>query len=303
MQTFRLTLTLLLSAAIAAVAQTSAPKPPPKPVPQPDPQTLALAETVEVKTPATAPIDWKGWPQKLPGVQTQSDFVYGTGGGRPLHAELAWPETPSAKPMPAIIWIHGGAWVGQSQKPNFAIYFATRGYFTASIEYRLGGEAKWPAQIQDCKLAVRWLRANAAKYNVDPDHIGVWGQSAGGHLVSCVGTLDDPALEGDGGYPGVSSQVQAVCDWFGPVDFRTEGPFQLFGVHQRDNPALYLSASPYVHIKATQPPFLVVHGDRDITVHNAMHGFVTAPGATGISPDRSEILGRMADFFDKYLKK
>jgi acetyl esterase/lipase len=102
--------------------------------------------------------------------------------------------------MPAVLWVHGGAWVGGEVHPNKAAWLATRGYFTASVEYRLAKVShtdgpKWPSQIQDCKLAVRWLRANAARYHVDPDHIGIWGESAGGHLVSCVGTLDDPALE------------------------------------------------------------------------------------------------------------
>src|SRR6202012_4574115 len=97
------------------------------------------------------------------------------------------------------------------------------GYFLASIEYRLRPKYKWPAQIEDCKLAVRWLRANAAKYHIDPDRIGCWGHSAGGHLVACMGTMDDPKLEGTGGYPGVSSKVQAVADFDGVEDFTAYG--------------------------------------------------------------------------------
>jgi acetyl esterase/lipase len=228
--------------------------------------------------------------------------------------------------MPAVIWIHGGAWQGESQHPNKAAYFATRGYFTASIEYRLAPKNKWPTQIEDCKLAVRWLRANAAKYHVDPDHIGVWGASAGGHLVSCVGTLDDPALD-IGEYPGVSSRVQAVCDWCGPVDFRTHGgPGVLFTQSFKENPALHLSGSPFVHIKKDQPPFLVVHGDKDpsvpfaeavnfvvamqqagasvefLSIHNGTHGMGPATVGTQAELSMSQIFGRMAEFFDQHLK-
>jgi acetyl esterase/lipase len=300
---------------------------PTHPVPQPDPATLAKAETVELGEPAPPPAKNIGWGKPADGVQTESDVVIGTGGGRPLHAELAYPKIPTKTPMPAIVWIHGGAWQGDSEKPNKMMYFATQGYFVASIEYRLAKEAKWPAQIQDCKLGIRWVRANAAKYNVDPDHIGVVGESAGGHLASCVGTLDDPAMEGDGGFPGVSSKVQAVCDWYGPVDFRNGGPEVLFGVPFSQNPAVYLSASPYVHIKPTNPPFLVIHGDADytvpykesvnfvaamidagapvqfMTIHNGMHGFGAVPGGPKPTVGLDQIFARMTVFFDAHLKK
>jgi len=298
-----------------------------RPIPQADPADIALALTAEPTTPQPPAFVWRGW-EKLPDdVQTQTGIVFGTGGGQPLHAEIAWPKNPPPGLMPALIWVHGGAWQGDSQHPNKAAYFASRGYFTASIEYRLAPKTKWPAQIEDCKLGVRWLRANAAKYHVDPDHIGCWGESAGGHLVSCMGTLDDPALEGTGGYPGVSSKVQAVCNWNGPVDFRKGGPGVLFTQSFKENPALHLSASPYVHIKATQPPFLVMHGDKDhtvpykdsvefvvamlkagapvefVTVLNAQHGLGQIDPKVPPSMGIGEVFARMAEFFDKYLKK
>ena len=332
MKTVALVVGLLAVSSLRGWSQTDVPPDPikiapnGKPVPQADPATIALALTAQPKTPPPPPIKWIGWGKVPDGVQTESDIVIGTGGGQPLHAEIGWPKNPPPGLMPAIVWVHGGAWQGESQKPEKADYFATRGYFTASLEYRLAPKAKWPAQIQDLKLGIRWLRANAAKYHVDPNRIGVWGASAGGHLVSCLGTLDDPALEGDGGYPGVSSKVQAVCDWFGPVDFRHGGPGVLFTESFAQNPALHLSASPYVHIKATQPPFLVMQGDKDytvpykdsvdfvaamlqagapvefVTIHNAIHGFGPLKGGPNPGMTMDQIFGRMAEFFDRTLK-
>lgn len=328
-----LPVTLLACLPLYAQTPTAPPLPDPikvspegKPVEQPDPAAMARALTAAPKTPQPAPMEWWGWEKKFAGVKAETDVVIGTGGDQPLHIDITWPENPPPGLMPAILWIHGGAWQGESHHPNKAAYFASRGYFTASVEYRLAPKAKWPAQIEDCKLAVRWLRANAAKYHVDPNRIGCWGASAGGHLVSCMGTLDDPVLEGAGGFPGVSSKVQAVCDWFGPVDFRRGGPGVLFTESFAQNPALHLSASPYVHIKKTQPPFLIIHGDKDytvpykasvdfvdailkagapvefITVRGGMHGFGPVKG--GANPDMSygQIFARMAEFFDKYLK-
>src|SRR5579871_3431475 len=151
-----------------------------------------------------------------PGVELLHDVEIGRGGGRVLHAEIARPINPPPGPMPAIIAVHGGGWAGGTHEFNQAMFLATQGYFTASIEYRLSGEARWPAQIEDCKLGVRWLRANAAKYHIDPERIGCWGGSAGGHLVACLGVMDDPRFEGRGGYPGVSSKVAAVVNFYGP---------------------------------------------------------------------------------------
>ena len=115
-----------------------------------------------------------------------------------------------------------GGWIGGTYHWGGIVHLAQTGYFAASIEYRLDNVAKWPAQIEDCKLAVRWLRANAGKYHVDPNRIGVWGGSAGGHLVLCLGTMAEvKEYEGDVGYPGVSSAVQAVVDYYGPTDLVT----------------------------------------------------------------------------------
>jgi acetyl esterase/lipase len=263
------------------------------------------------------------------------NVVTGTGGGRDLHAEILMPKAP-AGPMPAVIWIHGGGWIGGSYKSFWATQFLARqGYFCASIEYRLDNEAKWPAQIEDCKLGVRWLRANAAKYNVDPNRIASAGDSAGGHLSACLGTMaDEKEFEGDGGYAGVSSAVQAVVDFYGPTDFYDPGNYSaqamaltegLFGVPQAQDPALWKSGSPLAYVKAGDPPMLMIHGDADtlvplaqstvfqaaltkadvpnqlVVVKNGTHGLRPMPG-TKIDPDWNSIHATMAAFLDKYLK-
>jgi acetyl esterase/lipase len=266
-------------------------------------------------------------------IAVKQDFVFGRGGTQDLHADLAYPKNVSA-PMPAIIHIHGGGWMGGDARDRRLVLWARQGYFAASIEYRLSNVAKWPAQIQDCKCAVRWLRANAAKYNVDPNRIGVIGESAGGHLVDCLGTMARvKAYEGDGGYPGVSSAVQAVVDFYGPTDFITPEIYSdearqvtlgLFGVPRDQDAALWKSGSPVFAVAAGDPPFLLVHGDADelvplaqsqvfadalaragvphqlLIVKNGVHGLGAKPGTT-IDPGWPVIAKTVEDFFAKYL--
>jgi acetyl esterase/lipase len=207
-------------------------------------------------------------PQVIPDtVELLHDVVIGKGGDRLLHAEVARPAKTPAHLMPAAIIIHGGGWSSGSQKDSkMYTFMAAHGYFAASIEYRLSGEAKWPAQIEDCKLAVRWLRANAAKYHVDPNRFVAIGGSAGGHLAVCVGVMDkESEFEGHGGYPGVSSRVQAVIDSNGPSHFANNFP-NLFGTDPAPKPDAYQKASPLKYIRAGLPPFLVFHGDMDPVV-------------------------------------
>lgn len=272
-------------------------------------------------------------PHTPPGILVQRGIVIGKGGNRDLHADIAYPAN-SAGPLSAVIFIHGGGWEGGDYHHSPIFQIAQQGYFVASIEYRLLGEAVWPAQIQDCKLGVRWLRANAAKFNVNPDRIGVWGESAGGHLAAAVGTMTGvPEYEGTGGYSGVSSAVQAVADFFGPTDFFETGVKatnvrqveKLLGVRVGERPELWKAASPVAHVKAGDPPFLIIHGDADTTVpvdqsfrlnaalaaagvphelivvKNGTHGFFPLPG-TQIEPARSAIDQALSAFFARYLK-
>jgi len=222
-------------------------------------------------------------PQPPADVMLTEDIVYGNAGGVPLYLELSVPNPAPEKALPAIIIIHGGGWSGGDRTANLlgTYRFAENGYVSASIEYRLSPQAQWPAQIQDCKCAVRYLRANAAKYHIDPDHIGVLGDSAGGHLVAMLGVTENvPEFEGDGGSSGVSSAVQAVCDMFGPADLvawlydgihtsaKEIGLSKLFGGPVYDNLASLRKASPIAYIEQSKkvPPFLILHGDHDPNV-------------------------------------
>src|SRR5882724_12604171 len=147
------------------------------------------------------------------------DVEYARVGNRPLLLDL-YLRDASTEPAPVVVWIHGGGWSAGDKFPTPAARLVAAGYAVASIEYRLTGEAKFPAQIHDCKAAIRWLRASARKYNLDAAHIGVWGHSSGGHLVSLLGTSGDvKELEGAEGNTDQSSRVQAVCDFCGPSDF------------------------------------------------------------------------------------
>jgi acetyl esterase/lipase len=274
-------------------------------------------------------------------VDFQHDVEIGKGGDRALHAEIAMPKQLPAQPMPAVLWIHGGGWSGGSHKGNPTENLALKGYFTASIEYRLSGEAKWPAQIEDCKLAVRWLRANALKYHVNPDKIGCWGSSAGGHLVACLGTMGDQAqYEGHGGYEGVSSKVQAVVDFCGPTDFRegsagiqgasgdreAPGLLGLFGGPFKEKTELWKQGSPIGYVNKGDPPFLMVHGDKDktvpheqsekllaalqkagvtaelLTVTRGGHNMMAAAGDAPAEPTQAEINKKVTAFLDLHLK-
>jgi acetyl esterase/lipase len=186
------------------------------------------------------------------------------------------------KPLPLIIWIHGGAWMaGSKDGPSPALRFTANGYAVAQVGYRLSQEAKFPAQIHDCKAAVRWLRANAAKYNLDPNKFVAWGGSAGGHLVALLGTSGGVAeLEGNVNDLKESSRVQAVVDWFGPTDFLHIGDAEsdlqhnapdspeskLIGGALLENKDKAAKASPITYVSKDAPPFLIMHGDRDRTV-------------------------------------
>jgi acetyl esterase/lipase len=211
-----------------------------------------------------------------PGVAALKDLEYGKGSGRTMLLDLYLPEKGD-KPLPLIIWIHGGAWkTGSKDNPSPALRFTAEGYAVAHVGYRLSQEAKFPAQIHDCKAAVRWLRANAAKYNLDPNKFAAWGGSAGGHLVALLGTSGGVAeLEGNVNDLKESSRVQAVVDWFGPTDFllnpnpqsAPDSPVaQLLGGPVPENREKAAKASPITYVSKDAPPFLIMHGDQDHTV-------------------------------------
>lgn len=209
------------------------------------------------------------------GVKITRNVEFGRGGDRTLRLDLFQPEASEA-PVPGLIFIHGGGWSGgdKSMYEYYGGVFAQKGYVLASIDYRLSGEAPFPAALEDCKCAVRWMRANAGELGVDPDRIAVAGGSAGGHLALLVGyTADVPEFAGHGGHDGVSSAVRCVVDIYGPTDLTTdfvrENAFarrvvgQFLGASIDDNPELYKQASPVTHLDAADPPTLILHGTID----------------------------------------
>ncbi|MCL5964950.1 MAG: alpha/beta hydrolase [Deinococcus sp.] len=210
----------------------------------------------------------------LPGnVELVRDIESGQGGGRTLKLDIVRPKPQPASPMPVVVWVHGGGWRSGNKEQGLAriIPLAQRGYLGVTVEYRLSQEAIFPAQIEDVKCAIRFLRAKAKEYGLDSEHIGAWGSSAGGHLVALLGTSGDVTeLEGKGGWADYSSRVQAVVDWFGPTDFsliNRPDPMGaenlLLGGTPAQKPELARLASPVAHVSADDPPFLIQHGNRD----------------------------------------
>lgn len=193
--------------------------------------------------------------------------------------------------VPAVIHLHGGAWVMFGKWPVANVFLARAGFVTVSVEYRLAPGALFPAQIYDAKTAVRWLRAHADAFGIDPERIGVWGVSAGGHLAGLLGTAaHHPELEGvGGGWQDCSSAVQAVGNVCGVMDFLDPGmpfgpePSALFGAPLAERPDLAVQASPVTHVSAGAAPFLHLHGrhDREVPVSQArrMHAALSTAGA------------------------
>jgi acetyl esterase/lipase len=205
-----------------------------------------------------------------PSITVTKDVEFGKGGDKALLLDLYVPKEIK-KPVPALIFIHGGGWQ-MGDKKDYTVYnidYAVKGYVTATINYRLRQDALFPAAVEDCKCAVRWMRANAAKYNVDPDKIGVIGGSAGGHLSLMLGYCDDPAMEGTGGNPEQSSRVQAVVNFYGVPDLTgdlaKEAPeaINFLGKKQDEDFALYAKASPLTFLSKDDPPTLTFHGTID----------------------------------------
>ena len=208
------------------------------------------------------------------------DIVYGDGGGRPLKLDLVVPQSTPDKPLPLVVFVHGGGWRGGDKTGGIGRvlpFVATGNYVGATIGYRLSGEATWPAQIHDCKAAIRWLRANSDQYHIDPERIGVWGSSAGGHLVNLLGTSGGvESLEGSGGSPDQSSRVSCVVPFCGPTNFLAPRRFEggrspsavdlLLGGAIEDKRDAAKEASPITYVSADDPPFLIVHGTADGTV-------------------------------------
>lgn len=245
---------------------------------------LALAVDDLLLPPPSAPAVKKAAPVDTPKF---ANVQYGSGTNTANLLDIYLPEKVD-KPVPVVVWVHGGGWANGDKSPSKQfLQLLPRGFAVASINYRLSGEAPFPAQIYDCKGAIRYLRAHAQEFQIDPDRIGVWGVSAGGHLVALLGTSGDvKELEGTvGGNLKVSSRVQAVSDYAGPTDLGQvfaqgadmpafmnnvilRGYYEnlLGGGPVETHPDLIRLANPITYATADDPPFQIFHGDKDVMV-------------------------------------
>ena len=195
-----------------------------------------------------------------------ANIPYVKGGGPQQQLDLYIPT--EHKNTPLVVFVHGGGYehgdkFGDSLNPN-NLQLLWDGYAMASINYRLAPAATWPAQILDCKAAIRWLRAHAQDYGYDASRMAVMGESAGGQLVAMLGTTSGSKTFDEGENLDTSSEVTCVVDLFGPADFTVfDGKFSFIGGSPKDHLDLARSASPINYVHAGQPPMMVVHGTGD----------------------------------------
>lgn len=263
-------------------------------------------------------------PQTPEGFKVE-EVVLGTYDGNPVNLTIYVP--PGEMVFPAILDIHGGGWKDrqvENDKPMME-RLGQRGFVTALVAYRLSGQAKYPAALSDCKAAVRYLRANAAKYKIDPDRIGVMGGSAGGHLSGLLAmTSGNPEFEGDGVNKEASSAVKACVVMAATQDLVAankdktgEGSIAFFGASRADKPDVYVAASPITHVRAGVPPVIFIEGEKDsvkigraemqeklkaLNIETAVHTLKDAPHPFWMSqPWLDETVEICAVFFKKQL--
>lgn len=293
--------------------------PTPQPVSSPSPSTGTPDSST--KTPGPSPVSFNLYGETL------TDATYCTVDNLPQTMDVYFPE--SGGPWPALVYVHGGSWMhgDKSEAAMVANRMASQGYLVVSINYRLYPTGRFPAMIEDVKCAIRSLRANAAQYNLDPDRIAAIGPSAGGHLVSLLGTSDTSAGWDVGDYLDQSSRVQAVIAIAPVTDLTRNFPSaDIEAMRQvgfgEDN---ILQASPVTHVTPDDPPFLLIHGEQDtvvpyeqsqlmyerlvemnvpaqlITVQNAGHSPIESNEAA--MPSLAEIYQTISDFLEEYLSK
>lgn len=300
---------------------------------------LALAWVVTFSAGAQ-PATTKPAGTKVPaGVRAITDVRYVEGGDPAQALDLFLPKKASDKPLPVVVWIHGGGWHGGNRFNPPGMELTKEGYAVASVEYRFSQVALFPAQIQDCLAAIRWLRAHAKEYNLDGGHVGVWGASAGGHLVALIDVVGGRKLfPAVGGNEDQSDKVQAVIDLFGPTDFHDvmeqaakqttksvikfnepSDPYSgLIGVKLGTDAAKEAAVSPATYVTADAAPILIIHGDSDALVPLAQSeeflGLLTKAGVEaklqvmpgsghgGPAFNLPEVRKMEKAFFDHYLK-
>src|SRR5579862_1265140 len=263
----------------------------------------------------------------------EKDVVYGTTGDVELKLDLARPSGDG--PFPCLVFIHGGGWsFGTKTGYDGAIRdFAKHGYVAATLEYRFCPKYKFPAQVEDCKCAVRYLRAHAKELHINADKFGALGDSAGGHLALMLGLMNkEDGCEGDGGCPEQSSKVQAVVNFYGPGDFDAATKFDdavseiaaktlihnFLGTTDPTNP-IVKQASPQTYLKKSQPPVLTFHGSKDplvpLSVSKTLHEKLKKAGVEEKlevlegkghgwgGEDKTRTMKEALEFFDAHLKK
>jgi acetyl esterase/lipase len=267
-------------------------------------------------------------PEPPSSILFETDIAYTNVEGKPLLLDLARPKTGTG-PFPGILCIHGGGWRAGDKKEFLGAVFALaqQGYVAATVNYRLVPDNHFPSQIQDVKTAVRYLRSRAGELHIDPDRIGVFGGSAGGHLALLLGTTDAQDFLPVGEYPGLSSSVQAVVSLAGPTDLTQRFPDAseglitgLIGKSRAEAPGVYEQASALHHVSATDASVLAIHGTKDELVPYAQSTALVAAlenvgvevelltipdgghGSGGKPEDWNAGIVKMVDFFDKHLK-
>lgn len=263
------------------------------------------------------------------GYKLEKDVDY-LGEGRNEKADLYLPaEIPKGKRMPAVLIVHGGGWSGgqkdAARERNIGTNLAQNGYVALSIDYVLaepkGTNVAWPQNLYDCKTAVRWLRKNAERLQINPDRIGAIGGSAGGHLVSIL-ALTEPkdGLDPKGPYGEFSCRIQCVVDLYGPINLTERQNISMFRKTSGEAPELYKQASPHIYADKNDPPVLILHGTGDKTVPyqqseffaealkkaGASHELIIIPDAPHtfhLQPKQRDLRPVVLGFFDKYLKE
>lgn len=294
-----------------------------------------LAAGVALSTACTTAVLWPHLPS--PGrvaAKVQSDVVYGRADGKDLLMDVYCPSNEVGAKLPVVMYIHGGGWI-MGGKSMLAMMpgpaeLLRRGYVVVSVDYRLAPHYKFPLMLEDVIAAVHYLRTNAAAYQIDPNRLGVMGDSAGGHLAALLGLTGDSGI-----FAGEdsSSRVEAVADLYGPTDFINQDQHpskttihllqKAFGATNANDPIL-TRASPVTYVTGHAPPFLILHGDHDglvdiqqsvelnarlkaagddstlVVLTNYAHGYT--PLGLKASPDDEARAKLVADFFDRTLR-
>ncbi len=265
---------------------------------------------------------------KAEGITVEEAVAYGQASGQTLLLDCFYlPQ--NTKPMPAIIWMHGGGFTEEEMtrlaRPEKSfVALAKRGYFIASIDYRLAQVEPFPAQIHDAKCAVRFLRANCSRFGIDPDRIAVWGESCGGQLAGLMAVEEGiEGFEGESGWPGVSSRIAAAVSWYGGFDITTFTSMQqdprfliIYGGSYEEKRDLVVKASPITYAHKKLCPILAMCSNTDNRVPDEQslrfceaaraHGndasFIMVPNQGHGYFEGDAYYEQVYAFFDKHLK-